>query len=30
MDFNFPANAGLISYRLQAAAILRPEIKYMF
>ena len=30
MDFKFPANAGLVSDRVQADAILRPEIKYTF
>jgi len=30
MDFKFPAYAGLVSDRVQAAVILRPEIKYTF
>jgi hypothetical protein len=30
MDFKFPADAGLVSDRVQAIALLRPESKYTF
>jgi hypothetical protein len=30
MDFKVPADAGLVSDRVQAPAVLRPEIKYTF